>query len=581
MMVAWYGGSAFDQGRINADAARLLTEGSQIERAVGLYRAQEGRTPDVADSADPLKPLITRRYLADAPSGDIGRWFVDYTSNMIRADVGAADDSRALMVCHAARKSQRLPNPNMIYRCDGSDYPLSHPLGSLPANEPCCVYTGATSADITGGRGSTNTGGATTGGNGGTTDPNYNPVGSTNSFSCGDRVDFLRRSFDAIQTGTKAFYLKYHQITTIEQLVDMGFVPAWAMTAKSGDYTNPSVATAWGHSPWPDINSGKPYVHVNLTDDVFSCFAANWNTRYGAQSTVDNYYGNHLSERISLPLFPTDVSTITAALDESAAAIDKYRTDKGFIPRSINALIGDGYLSGLPTSGYGVTSGEFVLTARSQAEHDSQGDSRAIGIVLNSEEACRAFNVKSYGVDEVPAWATRDRGCARLGGQVVAYSYVTGDLDPSTWYPYDEMAMGNPSPHFVFTTSKPDLITKFDGARIGMSGYAYWSILRSGNRFAMHPGPATPDTTTLRFVAPSSGTYRLRGAWQPGGTCGNANGVSVAVTGLGSRYSDASQPWVFDFQRSLSPGGTVDFTVGNRGDDACDTTILDLVVTKN
>ena len=99
LMVVWYGGAAFDEGRINAEAARLLSEGVQIERAVGNYRAQEGRSPDVRNASDPLEALIERRYLADRPGGDNGRWYVDYSSGMIRADVGAADDMRAISIC--------------------------------------------------------------------------------------------------------------------------------------------------------------------------------------------------------------------------------------------------------------------------------------------------------------------------------------------------------------------------------------------------------------------------------------------------------------------------------------------------
>lgn len=148
LMIVWYGGSAFDQGRINADAARLVVEGSQIERAEGLYRAQEGKRAYVVNSANPLQALIDRRYLADKPLGDNGRWIVDYGNRMIRADVGAADDTRALMVCRAARRAQKLPDRDAVFKCDGSDYPYPHPDGTLPATEPCCNWTGATQADV-------------------------------------------------------------------------------------------------------------------------------------------------------------------------------------------------------------------------------------------------------------------------------------------------------------------------------------------------------------------------------------------------------------------------------------------------
>lgn len=154
LMVFWYGGSAFDEGKINAQAARLVTEGAQIEKAEGMYRAQEGRRASVDNADDPLKALIDRRYLVNRPLGDNGRWVVDYGNGMIRADVGSADDTRALQICRAARRAQRLPEPRTVFKCDGSDYPYSHPAGSLPATEPCCNWSNATAADIGQGFGS-------------------------------------------------------------------------------------------------------------------------------------------------------------------------------------------------------------------------------------------------------------------------------------------------------------------------------------------------------------------------------------------------------------------------------------------
>ncbi|MBX9793045.1 MAG: hypothetical protein K2Y02_01965 [Burkholderiaceae bacterium] len=148
LMIFWYGGSAFDEGKINADAARLVTEGAQIEKAEGMYRSQEGRRAEADNPEDPLKALIDRRYLSHKPLGHNGRWIVDYEHRMIRADVGSADDTRALQICRAARRAQRLPDPGSVFKCDGSDYPYSHPAGTLPANEPCCNWSDATAADI-------------------------------------------------------------------------------------------------------------------------------------------------------------------------------------------------------------------------------------------------------------------------------------------------------------------------------------------------------------------------------------------------------------------------------------------------
>lgn len=580
LMVLWYGGGAFDNGRINADAARLLTEGSQIERAVGLYRAQEGKSPDAANAADPLEALIDRRYLADRPSGANGRWFVDYPSGMIRADVGAVDDTRALMVCRSARRAQKLPNPGDVYRCDGADYPLPHPPGTLPAIEPCCVWTGATSADVGGGRGSgVQSGGVGSGGTGpggGVDQPGYDPVGSTNSYTVEQRVDFLARSFDAIQKGVKAFYMKYHQISTMDQMVAMGYIPSWALTALSGDYSRPTVQTSWSQSPWPGgINASRPYVHVYLTQDIFSDFARTWARKYGSRAQPDNYYDNHISDRIYLPLFPTDVSTIVSAMKETMDAVAAFRTANGFLPRRVSDLAKSGALDGMPTSGFGIVSEDYVLLGASQAEIDSTGGRRAVVMPISNEEACRTYNLKLHAVDETPQFAVHDAGCVASGDSYLVYAFVTGGFDPGRWIAYDDMSLGNPGAHFSYTTAQPSGLMPYSGGRIGMSGYVYWAFTRENGRLVLHPGTAPEDTIAVRFTAPTSGTYRLKGVWQPKGGCGN--GVGATITGLGARYADASQPWVFDFRRSMSAGQTIDFSLDNRGSDLCDGTYLDLV----
>ena len=142
LMVLWYGGDAFSRSRIDADAARLVNEGAQIEKAEGLYRAHEGRVPSSANASDPIQALVDRHYIVHPPIGDTGKWVMDYGNGMIRADVGSSEDTRAIDVCRAARRAQRLPDPRQVYRCDGSDYPRAHPPGTLPAIEPCCSWSG-------------------------------------------------------------------------------------------------------------------------------------------------------------------------------------------------------------------------------------------------------------------------------------------------------------------------------------------------------------------------------------------------------------------------------------------------------
>src|SRR5579875_1601388 len=89
LMTVWYGGSAFGRGRDQADAARLLAEGAQIEKATDLYRSSTGRSPDAANPSDPFQPLLDKRFMVKQPLGDIGHWVIDYPDHMIRADLGS------------------------------------------------------------------------------------------------------------------------------------------------------------------------------------------------------------------------------------------------------------------------------------------------------------------------------------------------------------------------------------------------------------------------------------------------------------------------------------------------------------
>lgn len=137
LMTVFYGGDVFFGGRTNAEAARLVVEASQVERAEGYFRAQEARAPGQGDSDSAFEELKAKRFLAEVPTGARSPWVIDYPNRVIRSDLGPVDDPHAREVCQAARKQLDLPSPNNVYRCDGSDYPG----GVLPSNEPCCVFS--------------------------------------------------------------------------------------------------------------------------------------------------------------------------------------------------------------------------------------------------------------------------------------------------------------------------------------------------------------------------------------------------------------------------------------------------------
>ncbi|WP_298844039.1 hypothetical protein [uncultured Salinicola sp.] len=144
LFILYYGGDAFGNGRIEAEAGRLVGEGAQMEAALELYYRQEGHYPT---SGDPVQELISAGYLDYQPIGtrtmEVDRWAIDYDGGMIRAKLGPTDHEESLNICLKARQQLDLPKANTatgVYRCDGSD----SPDGRLGGREPCCIGEVAT-----------------------------------------------------------------------------------------------------------------------------------------------------------------------------------------------------------------------------------------------------------------------------------------------------------------------------------------------------------------------------------------------------------------------------------------------------
>lgn len=144
LFILYYGGDAFGNGRIEAEAGRLVGEGAQMEAALELYYRQEGHYPT---SGDPVQELISAGYLDYQPIGtrtmEVDRWAIDYDGGMIRAKLGPTDHEESLNICLKARQQLDLPEANTatgVYRCDGSD----SPDGRLGGREPCCIGEVAT-----------------------------------------------------------------------------------------------------------------------------------------------------------------------------------------------------------------------------------------------------------------------------------------------------------------------------------------------------------------------------------------------------------------------------------------------------
>ena len=139
LFVIYYGGDAFGNGHIEAEAGRLVGESAQMEAALELYYRQEGAYPT---SDDPVAELIASGYLDYQPLGtrttETDRWAIDYDVGMIRAKLGTTDHDETMDICLKARQQLDLPEASTstgVYRCDGSD----SPGGRLAGREPCCI----------------------------------------------------------------------------------------------------------------------------------------------------------------------------------------------------------------------------------------------------------------------------------------------------------------------------------------------------------------------------------------------------------------------------------------------------------
>jgi hypothetical protein len=162
LFMVFYGGSALDGGRQKAEAARLVSEGVQIQAAVQAFRVQEQRMPGNDGSgidAIALWDLACpnsdgQKYLTQIPKGTAATpptfncgsrplptdtiespWKIDYRYGIARSVIGQAKDANgneleAYGICRAARKSAGLTGDPV--RC--ADPGISNA-------EPCCIMS--------------------------------------------------------------------------------------------------------------------------------------------------------------------------------------------------------------------------------------------------------------------------------------------------------------------------------------------------------------------------------------------------------------------------------------------------------
>lgn len=137
LMVTFYGGTAFTETRKSGEASRIIVESAQIASAFDAYVKRERRLPGGGGSSDDaIDDLIANDYLDEIPEGArASGWSIDYNAGMIYSILGEASNDENVEICRLARAQIRLPEPDKVYKCDGSDYPG----GKLPQREPCCI----------------------------------------------------------------------------------------------------------------------------------------------------------------------------------------------------------------------------------------------------------------------------------------------------------------------------------------------------------------------------------------------------------------------------------------------------------
>ena len=140
LMVIFYGGEAFSDASSEAEAARLVKEGAEIEGAIELFTRQEHRYPGYGSKANGLSPtedLKARSYLTHMPQGskmvDDADWVINYDDARIETAVGSAENDDALEVCRNVRRQLKIPDPETVPACDEV----------LSSRESCCIKPAA------------------------------------------------------------------------------------------------------------------------------------------------------------------------------------------------------------------------------------------------------------------------------------------------------------------------------------------------------------------------------------------------------------------------------------------------------
>lgn len=125
-------GERFSNASNDAEAARVISEGAQINRAFELYQLNEGHMPDGSGETGELNEraidqLVSTGYLKNTPAGaQSGRWHVGSEGGVVLSHIGSGES--ALAICTAARRQFGL-----------NDEPKTCSDPEISDTDPCCV----------------------------------------------------------------------------------------------------------------------------------------------------------------------------------------------------------------------------------------------------------------------------------------------------------------------------------------------------------------------------------------------------------------------------------------------------------
>ena len=389
LFVIYYGGDAFGNGQIEAEAGRLVGEGAQMEAALELYYRQEGHYPT---SDDPVAELIAAGYLDYQPLGtrttEADRWAINYDAGMIMARLGTTASEESANICLKARQQLDLPAANTatgIYRCDGTD----SPGGKLAGREPCCI------GEVGIG------GGPVAGGDGGGPENIY-------ATACGNLG-----SMPVNTAAQKSAYMETALTCLSGKIIDTPIDGSShnqsSLPAIGGENINwSSVSSTLG---WQFISNGKVYSWMAFPRSDYSVYCqgkpsyTNWQTDQPFGDT-EPYCLDEPSKSQNYMMMPVDVYPARLALIQSefqkvidAAAQRVVATDADYAASggpepSINGLMSDWYFT---ERGNG--DGSIKITARMRngsMTYFCDWFEQKFGTTVRSGDNCTNYSSDSY-----------------------------------------------------------------------------------------------------------------------------------------------------------------------------------------